>query len=151
MKRFISKLGLLLIPLTFVLSINLLAKEQIYTSFLSSAAAGGYDVVAYFRDGKPVKGIDQYKLEYKGADWYFSSKENLEAFEKSPESYAPQYGGYCAWAVAQGSTAKGDPLIWTIHNGKLYLNYNQDIQNKWLKDIDHLITEGDKNWPAVIQ
>jgi YHS domain-containing protein len=125
-------------------------EDEIYTTFFSNAGAGGYDVVAYFTDGKPMQGDDKFSTTYKNADWYFSSKDHLEKFEANPELYVPQYGGYCAWAVANGDTASGDPLQWTVLNNKLYLNYNADIQAKWTADRDNLIVLGDKNWPGVL-
>lgn len=126
------------------------AKAEIYTGFLSSEAIGGYDAVAYFTDGEPVKGSDAFKTEWKGVTWKFSSAENLEAFEEDPEAYAPQYGGYCAWAVSQGYTAKGDPKYWAVRDGKLYLNYNKDVQDTWSTDPDGFIALADQNWPGVL-
>jgi YHS domain-containing protein len=146
-----KKLGIIGLAAFLLGTLNLYAKDPIYTGFLSDAAAGGYDVVAYFTEGKPVEGKDDYSTEYKGADWYFSSGENLIAFEQNPERYAPAYGGYCAWAVAQGYTAKGDPQFWTIHEGRLFLNYDANVQNKWLKEKQHLINEADKYWPDVLE
>ena len=127
------------------------AKEDpIYTSYFSSVAAGGYDVTAYFSEGKPVKGKKKFKTKHLGADWYFANRENLDKFTANPEGYAPQYGGYCAWAVSQGTTASGDPLLWTVHNDKLYLNYDKKINDRWAADMDRFIVDGDKNWPAVL-
>ena len=85
------------------------------------------------------------------ATFRFSSAANLAKFKASPAAYAPQYGGYCAWAVANGYTAKGDPKQWRIVNGKLYLNYNAEIQSRWVKDIPGFIRKGDANWPAVLE
>lgn len=123
---------------------------DVYTGTFSSLAAGGYDVVAYFKVGRPVAGDGQFSTEFKGATWRFSSKENLDAFKASPVSFAPQYGGYCAWAVSQGYTASGDPLLWTLVGGKLYLNYDRSVQIKWEKDIPGFITKADHNWPGVL-
>jgi len=123
---------------------------DIYTGYFSSLAAGGYDPVAYFKAGKPVEGKAQFTTEYKGATWRFSSEENLNAFKADPAAFAPQYGGYCAWAVAQGYTASGDPNVWTIVNNKLYLNYDKSVQAKWEKDIPGFIAKADKNWPGVL-
>lgn len=147
------KQGLTAIFLIFaaLFSSQATAKPPIYTSFFSNVAVSGYDTVAYFTMNKPVKGNSDYRTEYQGADWYFSSQENLDKFKAKPEMYAPQYGGYCAWAVANNNTAKGDPLQWAIHNDKLYLNYNTEISSKWLQDKDALIVKADKYWPAVIQ
>ncbi len=132
-------------------NVSAFAKSEIYTGTFSSKAVGGYDTVAYFTQGTPVKGDSDYQTEYKGAKWLFSSQENLDAFLADPEKYAPQYGGYCAWAVGHNITAKGDPQQWKIIDDKLYLNYDADIQSKWLQDPEKWIVEGDKNWPGVLK
>jgi len=126
-------------------------KPEIYTGFLSGVAAGGYDPVAYFVQSKPIKGSDAYAMTYKGATWRFASRENLETFRTNPAAYAPQYGGYCAWAVSQGYTAKGDPEYWRIVDGKLYLNYDAKVQARWEKDIPGFIAKADANWPKVLE
>ncbi|MEQ1865713.1 MAG: YHS domain-containing (seleno)protein [Micropepsaceae bacterium] len=123
---------------------------DVYTGTFSSLAVGGYDAVAYFKAGKPVEGAAAFATDYKGATWRFVSKENLDAFKANPGAYAPQYGGYCAWAVSQGYTASGDPQVWKIVSGKLYLNYDRDVQTKWEKDISGHIAKADKNWPSVL-
>ena len=126
------------------------AKQPVFTEFGSKLALDGYDAVAYFNTGKPAKGSAAPAVTWNGATWHFSSAENKAAFEAKPEAYAPQYGGYCAWAVSEGYTAKGDPGIWRIVEGKLYLNYNASVQKSWEKDIPGRIAKGDKNWPAVL-
>ena len=128
----------------------LAAKPPVYTAPFSQVGAGGYDVVAYFTAGRPVKGDPAFSTDWKGARWQFSSAANLSKFKANPAAYAPQYGGYCAWAVAHDYTAKGDPLQWRIVGGKLYLNYNADIQSQWVKDIPGYIRQGDANWPGVL-
>jgi hypothetical protein len=82
--------------------------------------------------------------------WRFASERSRDAFKAAPETYAPQYGGHCAWAVSQGYTAKGDPKYWKVVNGKLYLNYNAQVQRDWERDVAGHIGKGDKNWPAVL-
>ena len=139
-----------LLALIMVLPGQAFAKDEIYTGFWDNLAVSGYDSVAYFTESKPVKGKSQFSHKYKGAEWRFSSKENLDKFVASPEQYAPQYGGYCAWAVAHDTTAKIDPTQWTIEDGKLYLNYNADIQSRWLKDKPKYIKQADSNWPDVL-
>jgi YHS domain-containing protein len=124
--------------------------DAISTSFLNRNAVSGYDTVAYFKAGKPVKGDKRFSATYQGATWLFSSAENRAAFLKDPAAYAPQYGGYCAWAVGHGYTASSDPEAWRIVNGKLYLNYDKEIQAKWLKDPANLIKQGDANWPTIL-
>lgn len=127
-----------------------LQAEEIYTDFFSDKAISGYDPVAYFSVGKAVKGRQEFMLEYLDVQWYFSSKENRARFKAEPNKYRPQYGGHCAWAVgANNAKAKGDAKFWKIVDGKLYLNYNQDIQDKWLVDSAGFIEKADKNWPGL--
>jgi YHS domain-containing protein len=123
---------------------------EIYTGLFSSLGAGGYDVVAYFKDGKAVRGKAEFATQYKDATWRFASKADLDQFRTNPSAYAPQYGGYCAWAVAHGYTASGDPEVWRVVKGKLYLNYDRDVQMQWEKDIPGYIVSGDRNWPSVL-
>lgn len=125
-------------------------KPEIYTGFGSNLAVGGYDTVAYFTEGEPVPGSKDLTIEYKGATWRFSSQETLETFEADPEAFAPRYGGYCAWAMAIGNLAKGNPKFWRIHEGRLYLNISRGIQKKWLKDIPGFIEKADANWPGIL-
>jgi hypothetical protein len=127
------------------------AKPPVYTGVFDDLAVGGYDAVAYFKDGKPVQGSKSFEHKHNGATWRFATAENLAAFKADPAKYAPQYGGYCAWAAAQGYTAKGDPKAWKIVSGKLYLNYDLNIQKKWEADIPGFIIKGDANWPKVLE
>ena len=113
---------------------NAQAGKEIYTSFFSNKAVSGYDTVAYFTEGKPVKGNKKYQYTYRGSVWFFSSEKNKAKFIALPDKYAPQYGGFCAWAVSEKKTrASSDPEIWKIVEGKLYLNYDQSIQDKMVK------------------
>jgi len=125
-------------------------KPEIYTGVFSKQALAGYDSVAYFTEGKPVKGSRDYTTTYKGTVWQFSSAENRDAFIATPEAYAPQYGGYCAWALAENKLAKGDPKYWNIVDDKLYLNYNAAIQKKWLADVPGFIEKANQYWPSVL-
>jgi hypothetical protein len=122
----------------------------IYTGTFSKVAVGGHDAVAYFSEGRPVKGDKQFTLTHAGVEWRFASAANRDAFAAAPQRYAPQYGGYCAWAVSQGYTASGDPQFWKIVDGKLYLNYDADVQKKWERDISGFIVKADHHWPAVL-
>jgi YHS domain-containing protein len=127
------------------------AEDPIYTGTLSDIAVSGYDPVAYFTDGKPVEGDRANSHEWQGATWRFATAENLEKFKADPAKYAPQYGGYCAWAVSQGYTASADPQAWRIVDGKLYLNYNPDVQKTWQQDVPGNIAKANANWPAVLE
>ncbi|HSS63651.1 MAG TPA: YHS domain-containing (seleno)protein [Gammaproteobacteria bacterium] len=115
----------------------------------SPLAVHGYDVVAYFTQGQPTIGRAKFSTEYKDATYRFASSEHLKAFEKNPEKYVPQYGGYCAYGVAVGAKFDGDPLLWKIVDGKLYLNLNEDIQATWEKDIPENITKANRNWTKI--
>ncbi|MBR9833598.1 MAG: YHS domain-containing protein [Alphaproteobacteria bacterium] len=126
-------------------------KAQTYTGRFSNLAVQGYDPVAYFTDGKPVKGEKEFTTTYQGAEYRFASAENLAAFTADPARFAPQYGGYCAWAVSQGKTAKGDAKYWAIVDDKLYLNFNRSIQKDWDKDREGFITAADQHWPTVLE
>ncbi len=129
---------------------DMASADAIYTGFFNNKAVGGYDSVAYFTEGKPIKGSGQFKHRWMGADWYFSSAANQKKFRERPEYFAPQYGGYCAWAVAAKSELyEGNPHYWKIVDEKLYLNYDKSVQQRWLKDIPGFITKGDKHWPAL--
>ncbi len=125
------------------------AAAPVWTGVLgTSAAVGGYDSVSYF-SGTPVEGSDKFTAEYKGATFKFATAKNLATFKANPARYAPQYGGHCAWAAANNYRFAGDPKVWKIVDGKLYLNYNKDVQVKWERDIPGLIRKGDINWPTL--
>lgn len=113
-------------------------------------AVRGYDVTAYFLQGKPVRGSAAHQLHYKGATWRFASAESLAKFKADPAAYEPKFGGYCAWAVSQGYIAPGDPEQWKIVDGKLYLNYNARAKELWEADQADAIARGEANWPGVL-
>jgi YHS domain-containing protein len=109
-------------------------------------AIKGYDTVAYFKDGKALKGNESFTFQWHGMTWYFLSKENRDLFASSPEKYAPQYDGYCAWAMTEARKAQTDPEVWKIVNGKLYLNCSKAAYEKWSRDIPGNIKKADSNW-----
>ncbi|MEM8788722.1 MAG: YHS domain-containing (seleno)protein [Pseudomonadota bacterium] len=113
-------------------------------------AIDGSDPVAYFNQGAPVAGDADITQDWNGVRWRFATTANRDAFAADPAAYAPQYGGYCAWAVAQGYTASTVPEAWKIVDGKLYLNYSRRIQRRWERDIPGNIAAGDANWPRVL-
>ncbi len=127
------------------------AKEPVYTGIFSSLAVSGYDPVAYFVAGRPVAGRKAFEFEWNGATWRFANAANRTAFAADPEKFAPQYGGYCAWAVSQGGTASSDPEAWRIVAGKPYLNYSTSVQRRWVQDVPGNIAKADKNWPGVLE
>lgn len=109
-------------------------------------AVRGFDAVAFFADNAAVQGSPTFEYVWNGAKWAFANAANLEKFKQDPEAYAPQFGGYCSYAVSHGYTADGDPMTWKIVEGKLYLNYNQDAKAAWEKEQDKFIKDGELNW-----
>jgi YHS domain-containing protein len=120
-----------------------------YTLAGAPLALRGYDPVAYFQDGKPVLGSAKYSAVHAGAAYQFASEENLKLFKKTPERYAPQYGGFCAYGASLGKKFDGDPLAWKVVDGKLYLNLSPDIQAKWQEDVAGNVAKADKAWPSI--
>ena len=143
MKKILLSIGICLF------GTGILSAQQNEIFLKDNAAIGGYDAVAYFKENKPVKGLVEFSVSYKGANWLFASKTNADLFKAIPEKYEPQYGGYCAYGCSQGHKAKTSPDAWTIIDGKLYLNYNTDVKAKWSKDQQGYIKKADANWPNV--
>ena len=139
----------ILIAISFLVPATAMAVDPVYSSLLGGAIKG-YDPVAYFTQGEPAKGRGAHSHEWMGATWYFANAENLELFAAEPEKYAPQYGGYCAYAVSQGYTAKIDPDAWKIVDDKLYLNFSLKVQKLWEEDIPGYIAKADVNWPKIL-
>lgn len=112
-------------------------------------AVKGYDPVAYFTEGRPVRGLAMYELDWEGARWRFANPMNMEKFRESPEKFAPRYGGYCAYGVAVGGLYDIKPEAWSVVDGRLYLNKNLEIRETWRQDIDGYIRNADANWPGL--
>jgi YHS domain-containing protein len=123
----------------------------IYTASKAALALEGYDAVSYFAGAAPVKGAKAIAITYKGATWQFANEANLEAFQAQPDLYVPQYGGYCAWAVSKGATAAGDPTVYKLVGGKLYLNISRSVATTWERDIAGNIAKADGHWPKVLE
>jgi YHS domain-containing protein len=126
-------------------------QPEVYRGAIRGVAINGYDPVAYFTENRPVEGREAITTEWKGVTWRFSSEANRDAFAANPEKYAPQYGGYCAFAVANGSTASSDPGAFTIVNDRLYLNVSAAVRDFWAKDTAGNISKADANWPNVLK
>src|SRR5512139_2068111 len=112
----------------------------------NEVAIKGYDTVAYFKAGKAVKGSESFTFRWHDMTWHFSTKENRDLFAASPEKYAPQYDGWCAWAMTEARLAVTDPEVWTIVDGKLYLNCSREAYGKWSRDIPGHIKKADAIW-----
>ncbi|MEM0936706.1 MAG: YHS domain-containing (seleno)protein [Pseudomonadota bacterium] len=124
------------------------SEPEIYSE--GGIAIDGTDPTGYFTASTPVAGDPAITLDWKGTTWRFASAEARTLFESNPDAYAPQFGGYCAWAVAEGYTASTIPEAWKIVDGKLYLNFNRRIQRRWERDIPGNIARGEANWPNVL-
>lgn len=115
----------------------------------SNVAIQGYDPVAYFKKAIPIRGVADYSFKWKDALWYFSNAANLTEFQRNPEAYAPQYGGYCAYGMAGGHKVATSPDAWTVLDGKLYLNYNKSVQSLWSQDKAGNIDRANRHWSAI--
>lgn len=140
-----------IVSVAFLPALSLAGEARVFSGSVPGVAINGYDAVAYFAEETPVRGSEAFTYAWNGATWRFASAENRDAFAEDPEKYAPQYGGYCAYAVARGYTAKTEPEAFSIVDGKLYLNYSLQVRAVWSKDITGYVAKGDANWPAVLK
>jgi YHS domain-containing protein len=126
-----------------------LALTSEFNTTPGGVAVKGYDVVSYFTDKKAMPGKPEFAYQYKGATWYFTSQDNLQLFKSSPETYSPQYGGYCAYAASLGQLADINAKSWTIKNNRLYLNYSNKVRKLWQQDSDSYIQDADTLWKDI--
>ncbi len=122
---------------------------QQYFASSRGIAIKGFDVVSYHEDGKAVQGSAQFQQRWSGVTWYFSSDEHAMLFANNPERYAPQYGGYCAYAVANNSVAPIDPHAYSVIDNKLYLNFSHSVKRRWSRNREEYIRVGNRNWPDL--
>ena len=131
-----------------------MAGGKVNTGYFGGVAIMGYDPVAYFTEGRPVKGSAEFQHEFLGETWHFASAANRDAFAADPVAYAPQYGGYCAGEVLQAEVTTGvttniDPRAWRIIDGKLYLFYDRGYAEHFEANAADLLMKADANWPKV--
>lgn len=148
-----------LVALSFAALLGAAAPQAAFAYEASSKAAAnvdgsglaikGYDPVAYFTIGAPTQGQAKFTASHSGATYHFSSAENRTAFLADPEKYVPAYGGFCAYAASLSKKADVDPTAWRIVEGKLYLNYNHNVQTRWLEDVPGNVTKATKSWPVI--
>lgn len=112
-------------------------------------ALRGYDPVSYFEEGEPRPGTAEHSAVHEGVTYRFASNKSLRAFEADPDRYLPEYGGFCAYGVSVGAKFDGDPQVWKIVDGKLYLNLNPEIQKAWNQDVSGAIRTADGHWPKI--
>jgi YHS domain-containing protein len=141
MKSVALSILLFIVQLTFAQQAKVFSTEE--------GAIRGYDAVAYFKEGKPVKGNPEFMFSWNEANWYFTSIENLEAFKAEPEKFAPQYGGYCAYGTSRGYKAETQPDAFTIFNNRLYLNYDKSAVNIWTQKKEDFIRKADEHWKSI--
>jgi hypothetical protein len=123
-----------------------LARAESPISQRSGYAIGGFDVVAYYTDKQATRGKPEFSHVWHGAPWLFSSAENRDKFAANPDAFAPQYGGHCAVSMAGGSMTNGNPQAWTVRNGKLYLNGNEDVNRRFVGDGDTFVSKANSAW-----
>ena len=140
--------GLLFAPAILLLPRFAWALDPTFSA--DGAAIRGYDPVAYFTLGEAKPGDSAISLDYQGAVWHFASAEHRDLFAADPEKYAPQYGGYCAWAASQNYVASTDPEAWQIVDDKLYLNFSRFVHARWKLRARANIAKGDANWPGLL-
>ncbi len=148
MTRRISKTFIAAVIIFFGLAQGAWAVKPV--NAVDGVAIQGYDAVAYFTGGQEEKGKIEFTHKWKGAIWLFKNAANRDLFAANPEKYAPQYGGYCSLSVANGKTSRGSGEAWYIHEGKLYLNYDKDVRDRWLRDVNGNIQKADDWWPRLV-
>ncbi len=141
------KLYLLTLLLGYTLFSHAQSEKTFYTT--RNGAVDGYDVVAYFTLEKPTEGKKEFSYEWQGVTWRFANANHLNLFKKNPAQYIPEFGGHCAYGVSRGYKVEIDPQAWDIYNGKLYLNYDLDVQATWKKDKAGYIEKANKNWAKI--
>ena len=137
--------------LTIVLFVSCFCAGAQTTTYFNSdgIAIRGYDPVAYFTESKPVEGTSQFSYTWQGTRWHFKNQANLDLFKASPEKYAPQFGGYCAYGASENHKAPTDAAAFTIIDNKLYLNYNLKVKEIWMKDTKGRIEKADRYWVTL--
>ena len=115
----------------------------------STPGVQGYDLVSYHSGNGPIRGNGHHVSVHDGVTYLFASKENKQTFDQNPQKYLPAYGGYCAFGVSVGKKFVGDPEVWKIVDGTLYLNLDNNVQKQWLKDVPGRIKEADKHWAKI--
>lgn len=117
----------------------------------AGVAIQGYDPVAFFTDGKPVKGDAKFVVRHNGATYFFASKEHRDAFKVEPTKYEPAFGGYCAYGVSRGKVVEIDVDAFQIVDGRLLLQYSKGVRNDFNKDAKANLSKADANWPGLVE
>jgi YHS domain-containing protein len=141
----------LIVAIGFSISSAAVQAQTAINTTPDGIAIGGWDTVAYFTENRAAEGSPEFSHEWDGATWYFSSAENRDLFANDPEAYAPQFGGWCAYALSQGQyAAEVEPgTAWTVRDGALFLNWDEGVREKWMRNVDAGIATGHRNWERV--
>ncbi len=129
---------------------KLFGKQDAIKTSPDNIAVSGFDPVAYFTEGKPLKGTSQFQFHWHGATWQFSTAAHRELFARDPKKFSPQFGGYCVLGISMGKFFDGDPEVWNIVDEKLYLLGNSEIARRWNEDIHGNIEKATHQWPTLI-
>ena len=129
---------------------TLVAAKDLQNLGRDGMAIQGYDPVAFFTDHKPVKGSPQFQSDYRGAKYYFASADHKAAFDKTPAPYEPQFGGYCAYGASRGKTVPVKIEAWQILDGRLLMQYDLDVKDKFNQDSEGNLKKADQNWPGLV-
>ena len=137
-------LGSLLAALLLLTGPALAAEVQTNTLGIS-----GYDLVSYHDGAKPLRGNGNHVAVHEGVTYLFASDAHRKAFEREPERYVPAYGGFCAYGVSVGKKFVGDPDVWKLRDGRLFLNLDNKVKGLWRKDIPGRIRTADQRWASI--
>jgi len=149
MIRWAYRFAVLLVGLGIAGAMTLRGQTPVAINAANGVAIQGYDVVAYATQQQAVKGQRAFSHQWQGVQWQFASAENRGRFAAAPESFAPQFGGFCAYGVSRGYAVDVDPAAFSIVDGKLYLNYSKRVQATWNQDRAGYIEKARQNWPKV--
>ncbi len=149
----------LLFTLIFTITLTGFSQDEAarkkHYNIVDNVALSGYDPVSYFVN-KPVEGKKEFAYSYKGVTYYFLNEKSQAVFKANPEKFEPQYGGWCAYALARENPQlmEADPLTYKITNDKLYVFYNAfgvNTLKKWIKKEPEMKSTADKNWDKIIK
>jgi len=122
------------------------AADPISTSWRNDVAVSGWDIVSFYQ-GEPTKGVKDITHVFMGAEWRFANEAHRDLFAINPDVFLPEYGGYCAWAVAHDKLARGNPEHWAMIDGKLYFNFNGRTKRLWTEDRSLWLAKSERYWP----
>jgi YHS domain-containing protein len=133
-----------------LLTSSAFAGELVNVSGASRIALSGYDPVAFFTESKAMNGSPFISAEHRGATYFFATEKHKQWFAENPAKYTPQFGGYCAYGVSLGKLFPVDIKTWQVRDGKLYLNLNADVLQKFNADVSGNVAKAERHWPELV-